>query len=144
MIEIRDMRKEDIEQVLKNAKCFYNTDTDLRLRLEENILKSKVLVDELGRIGMVFGYYAIWEGVYEVWTVTTKAFDYHKLSYIKYIKKTLEQCLALPHIHRIQIYTKKKYPELRRWAEHLDFKLEGEHPQMGSDKEDYYSFGRIK
>lgn len=144
MINIRDMRKEDIDEVVRNAKCFYNTDTDLRLRLEEDILRSKVLVDELGRIGMVFGYVQIWSGVFEVWTVTTKFFDYHKISYIKWIKSKLDKTMAIDSVHRIQIYTKKRYPELRRWAEHLGFTLEGEHPKMGSDKEDYYSFGRVK
>lgn len=144
MIDVRALRKEDVQEIVANAKDYYSSEKDLELRLGQQIGKGFVAKDMLGRIGFAFGYSQVWGGVLEIWMVTTKAFDYHKVSYVKFIKTKISETLDLPGVHRLQIYTKARYPHLKKWADSLGFTLEGRHPKMGSDQEDYFSYGRIK
>ena len=144
MIKVRVAQLEDIPEVIANAKDYYNSEKDLKLRLEAVIGRSFIAKDRLGRIGLMFGYHQVWGGVLEVWAVTTKSFDYHKVSYVRFMRHKLKETMDLPNIHRLQIYVKARYPHLQRWAESLGFEYEGRHPNMGSDLEDYYSYGRVK
>ncbi len=145
MIEIRAAQKEDVPVVMKTAKYFYKSEKDLEQRLLESVGTSFVIKDSLGRIGIMFGYSQPWQGVLEIWSVTTISFDYSKKSYHRFAKEKIEEVFeTLPGIHRMQIYVKAKYPHLQRWAEGLGFTYEGRHPMMGPDKEEYLSFGRVK
>lgn len=144
MIDIRHAEQKHIDEVVANAKEYYSSEKDLKLRLGHAVTKGYVAIDELGRIGMMFGFYQVWDGVVELWAVTTTNFDYHKIAYTRIIKAKLNEGMALSDVHRMQVYIKAKYPGLIKWAEVLGFTREGLHPKMGSDQEDYYSYGRIK
>lgn len=144
MIEIRAAQMMDIPEVLRTSKEFYHAEKDLEKRLVESIGSSYVMKDGLGRIGIMFGYTVVWDGVLEIWSVTTRNFDYSRKSYHRFAKEKIEEALELPGIHRLQMYVKARYPHLQRWAEGLGFTYEGRHPMMGPDKEEYYSYGRVK
>lgn len=144
MIDVREATLADVQEVVANAKEYYSTDKDLEQVLNHAITRAHVMKDELGRIGMMFGFYQVFDGVVEIWAVTTNHFDYRKIAYTRLIKGKINQTMALDGVHRMQLYTKSKYPGLRKFAEALGFTLEGRHPKMGSDQEEFLSFGRVK
>ena len=144
MIDIRPARSVDVAEVVANALEYYSSERDLSLRLQNKVQDAYVAVDELGRIGMMFGFYQIWEGVIEVWAVTTRHFYYRKVSYTRILKRKIADGMDVQGVHRVQLFTKAKYPNLIKWAKALGFTQEGFHPKMGSDKEDYISHGRVK
>lgn len=77
-----------------------------------------------GRVIACFGYFLVFPGVVEVWLIPSIHIDKYSLTFVRIVRRYLDQTAALFQWHRIQTVTEMDGRH-RKWMKVLGFKEEG-------------------
>lgn len=128
MIDLRDQEKE-----LLDARYL------VAVSEMENASCATLMCD--GRILAIVGFKEIWEGVVEVFVVPSKYIPYHKVAFVRRIKRYLNNLQEDLGLHRMQ--TASLADEATdRWMQALGFVCEGTLVRYTSTQQNYRMWAR--
>jgi len=86
---------------------------------------------------------SLFPGVMQLSAILTEDIYKYPVSFIKFIRKLLEQQNKKSGIHRLQFEVKASYIAGQKFAESLGFVKEGIMRKFGSDQSDYILYARV-
>lgn len=88
----------------------------------------------------VLGYGGVirkWNGVGEVWIVTSNELRQRPLLLIRHTKRIIQMIFAGGNFHRLEMHVVSENVTLKRWAESLGFTFEGTMLKYGPDAKNH-------
>ena len=89
------------------------------------------------------GLIKLWNGVYEMWAVTTAMVTQMPLSFHRAVKYGLEQLRAVTGLWRLQTAIHIDHVVSQKWIQSLGLEYEAPMPGYGPDKETYIRYGKF-
>ncbi len=88
----------------------------------------------------VCGAAVLWEGVADVWFLTTHHIDKCKFHFYREVIMGMEHIKELFNLHRIQCSVEFDNERSMKWLETMGFKREGLMIEYGPDRKDHYRY----
>jgi len=123
--------------------------TEIRDELGGNLREKLELYCEMGTAYTIFdggkpiaicGAVVQWEGVAEVWFLTTHHIDKCKIHFYREVMRGMRTIKKLFNLHRIQCSVEFDYEQSIKWLESMKFRCEGLMVAYGPDQKNHYRY----
>lgn len=140
MIKVEKAKPEDFDEIQLHP-MYSLFDPNAVARTSALWQKAYTVRSDKGEIIFILGWTTIWEGVVELWNLTTPLVEKYPKAYYSTISRMLKQ--PYPGIHRAQTVVYVGFDQAIRVNERLGFTNEGTLKAYGPTGYDFYMFGRV-
>ncbi len=130
---------QDMKEMFKSQEGIKENVEELRHHPNAHI---RTISDVSGIIAVV-GLSMLWAGTMEIWSVTGNGISKHPISYVKTVRKLIDEFSVQLKIHRIQSACICGDKQLEKWFECIGFQKESVMKKFGPDRKDYFMYARI-
>jgi len=145
MIKIKTFETKDFLDI--KPKEFYLEDSAIKNR-DPSVVSSPgpkhTFYDgATGTILAIAGVTLFWDGVAEVWTITSDEVEKFPMGYARAIKEIIDFYIKELKLKRLQATCPRSMPCGDRWFKFLGFEKESLMKNFGPDGDDYYLYVRL-
>jgi len=89
------------------------------------------------------GAIKLWDGVAEIWFLTTDHIEEHKTFFYREVVRLMNQVQKEQNIHRMQCTVETDFTQCQKWLEGLGFVIEGVMLMYGPDRKNHYRYAKL-
>ena len=146
MIEARNYQSGDVRKL--KPRDIYGAEADIFDRTDflgtsTNSVAYTLVDSKTSEVIAIVGMTMLWQGVADLWAVTSDLVDQYPLAFVRKCRKLLKVFFTHAGIHRWNTYVRCDFVKGHKFTKSLGFEFECKLRKFGPDGSDFYFFSRV-